>query len=153
MKISVKQLQQLIKEAVFTEPPRVSTAGTGLWSMEKRKEQDGPIITKLVLELSTYDKMMKDDFYSNKKQIWTHLKVYFTNWSVREEGLIYTDPGFIRSFRKILMTMGFSQRALRGIDYTEQGMQGRNYVSMQVNTTFVEEWRDLVGEHEESIEL
>jgi hypothetical protein len=81
------------------------------------------------------------------------LKVYFTNWNVREEGLIYTDPDFIRSFRKILMTMGFSQRAVRGIDYTEQGMQGLDYVSMMVNTTFVEEWRDLVGEHEESIEL
>lgn len=49
--------------------------------------------------------------------------------------------------------MGFSQKALRGIDYTEQGMQGRNYVSMQVNTAFVEEWRDLVGEREESVEL
>jgi hypothetical protein len=68
MKISVKQLQQLIKEAVFAEPPRTQTAGTGYWSATKRKEQDGPIITKLVLELSTYDKMMKDDFYSNKNR-------------------------------------------------------------------------------------
>lgn len=153
MKISIKQLQQLIKEAVFAEPPRTRTAGTGLWSATKRKEQDGPVITKLVLELRNYDKMMKDDPDLDENQSWAHLKVYFTNWNVREEGLIYTDPGFIRSFRRILMTMGFSHRALRGIDYTEQGMQGRNYVSMQVNTTFVKEWRDLVGEREESIEL
>lgn len=82
---------------------------------------------------------------------WALLKVYFKNWSNSKNGLIYTDPRFIKEFRKILLTLGFSEKAAKSADYSEQGMQGRNYVAMMVNRAFMDEWEDLVGQR--SIEL
>lgn len=153
MKITVRQLKQLIREAAhsFSRPVTVGTSGTGLWSGEKRSTDRGVVITKLVLDRKDYDQMFVDDPSLKKSEAWVHLKVYFTNWSNTKHGLIYTDPRFLREFRKVLMTLGFSSKAIRGIDYSEQGMQGRNYVSMLANSNFVSEWEDLVGEN--SIEL
>ncbi len=68
------------------------------------------------------------------------LRVYFdtASWDTRECGLIYTDKKFMRELRKLLNSHG-----LKGSDvhYSEQGMQGRGYVSCDVGKKFLQSLR------------
>lgn len=75
------------------------------------------------------------------------LRAYFDSqeWDTDKDGLIYTDPTWIESFRNCMATMGFSEAALQDIDYSEAGMQGSNYVSMDVGGDFVRECKALHG--------
>jgi hypothetical protein len=67
------------------------------------------------------------------------LRAYFDtrDWDVESDGLIYSDAGWIRSFRSCMATLQFSVQALADITYTEQGMQGNNYVSLDVGQDFL----------------
>jgi hypothetical protein len=56
------------------------------------------------------------------------LEVYLENYDVKQFGFIYTDEKFLNSINSILIKKGFSEDTL--LDYTEQGMQGRNYIHM-----------------------
>ena len=64
------------------------------------------------------------------------VKVYFDpkTWSPERDGLIYTDEGFRKELCKKLVTMSCSGELPKlpwdKIDYTEQGMQGDDYVHM-----------------------
>jgi hypothetical protein len=73
------------------------------------------------------------------------LRAYFDvrEWNTNTDGLIYTDPTWIESFRNCMGTLGFSRVALQDIDYSEAGMQGGNYVSMDVGGDFVRECEAL----------
>ena len=73
------------------------------------------------------------------------LRAYFDarEWNTNTDGLIYTDPTWIQSFRNCMATLGFSESALQDIDYSEAGMQGSNYVSMDVGGDFVRECEAL----------
>lgn len=136
MKITIKELKNLIKEAVAAN-------------------KDDIIITKLILDLETFDDEMTNPINTgkNNKDLWTWLKLYYINWNTDDKSMLYNERGFIRSFRQTLMNLGFSQKALRGIDYTDQGEQNDVYVSIGVNGLFVQEWKNLIGENEDTIEL
>jgi len=69
------------------------------------------------------------------------LRAYFDpkEWNVDNDGLIYTDQAWMSNFREWMNTLGFSDAALDDIDYSEQGMQGDNYVSMDVGSDFIRE--------------
>jgi hypothetical protein len=69
------------------------------------------------------------------------LRAYFdpAEWNVDNDGLIYTDQAWMSNFREWMNTLGFSDAALDDIDYSEQGMQGDNYVSMDVGSDFIRE--------------
>ena len=73
------------------------------------------------------------------------LRAYFDSreWDTDNDGLIYTDPTWIESFRNCMAMLGFSESALQDIDYSEQGMQGDNYVSMDVGGDFIRECEAL----------
>ena len=68
------------------------------------------------------------------------LMVYFDpkTWDVNEDGLIYTDQAFEEELQDMLTLMG-----LPGSDvcYSEQGMQGDDYVSCDVEEAFVESYK------------
>lgn len=70
------------------------------------------------------------------------LRAHFISgeWNCDEFGLIYTDKKWIATFREELVKLGFSQEAVDSIDYSEQGMQGVNYVSLDVGKPFLAEW-------------
>lgn len=70
------------------------------------------------------------------------LRAYFNqrNWDVEKHGLIYTDESWIKQFRDELKNMGFSKAAVKGVDFSEQGMQGDNYVSLDVREQFIHEY-------------
>lgn len=88
------------------------TAGTGLWSSHSRA------VRLIELELG----------YVNADAEFGELRVYFDEdtWSVHDHGLIYTDSRFISELRAVLADLGISG----SVEYSEQGMQGEDYVSL-----------------------
>jgi hypothetical protein len=73
------------------------------------------------------------------------LRAYFDpqEWDRVNDGLIYTDRAWMSSFLSCMATLGFSVQALADIDYSEAGMQGDNYVSMDVGGDFIRECEAL----------
>ena len=78
--------------------------------------------------------------YVSEELDFGELRVYFDTetWNVREDGLIYTDRLFERELQEYL-----TQQGLAGPDvsYSEQGMQGRDYVSCDVGKEFLDTWK------------
>lgn len=76
------------------------------------------------------------------------LRAHFdqSDWSTLRDGLIYSDQGWMETFREKLKAIGFSDAAVADVHYSEQGMQGIRYVSMDVGETFIEEFRALSTE-------
>jgi hypothetical protein len=73
--------------------------------------------------------------YVNDEGDFGELRVYFTidSWDVDTDGLIYTDKQFMKEFKAVLATkLGFTDKQLNNISYSEQGMQGNRYVSMDI---------------------
>jgi hypothetical protein len=75
--------------------------------------------------------------YVNDEKDFGELRVYFNTatWDVNTMGLIYTDKQFKRELNEFLVAQG-----LATADYSEQGMQGDNYVSCDVEGDFLTAW-------------
>ena len=112
-----------------------NTDGSGYWSAEMRTV----LLTEMHLEI--FEPFDEDD----EPNTWGELRVYFdqTTWRLPDHGLIYTDNLWIREFRKYLKSIGFSQAAVLNADYSEQGMQGDDYVSLDVQKVFIRAWKAL----------
>ena len=68
------------------------------------------------------------------------LRAYFDvkDWDVNRDGLIYSDMGWKHSFLTCMESyFGLSPDAILDVSYTEQGMQGKDYVSMDVGKQFL----------------
>lgn len=85
--------------------------------------------------------------YVNEEKDFGELRVYFAteDWDVKHHGLIYTDRLFIKQLRAFL-----DQQGLTGadVDYSEQGMQGDNYVSLDCGKKFLTSWAAKFGQEE-----
>lgn len=105
---------------------RLKTSGGGLWSNVARDIS------------TTYTDMP----YVDSDEEFAELRVYFNthDWDVREDGLIYTDPRWVEDLREELIRQGYTPRAVGSIDYSEQGMQGTDYVSLDAEQPFIREW-------------
>ena len=103
----------------------ILTGGDGLWSRFKR------LVPVTRLELS-----------ANDESDYGELRVYFDvrNWNVNKLGLIYTDRAFMNSLQRRLDKMGL---AGTDVSYSEQGMQGDDYVSCDVGADFIASWQAL----------
>jgi hypothetical protein len=77
--------------------------------------------------------------YINDEKDFGELRVYFDTkyWDVNEDGLIYTDSNFLAELREFLNS---HKLAGADVDYSEQGMQGDNYVSLDVGKDFLDAW-------------
>lgn len=64
------------------------------------------------------------------------------DWRVDEKGLIYTDDVFMLELRALCNSLGLDGN---DVDYSEQGMQGDNYVSCDVGEDFIVSWLNLRG--------
>jgi hypothetical protein len=107
----------------------ILTAGDGYWSIESRNVQ----INGLCLS------------YVCKEKNFGELRVYFNTdtWNTMKHGLIYTDEAFLKELRAYLDSL-----SLVGADvyYSEQGMQGDNFVSFDVCEKFIDSWFKKFGE-------
>ena len=98
----------------------LNTNGNGYWSNVKAAVE----ITGLQLA------------YINDELDFGELRVYFNTktWDVNKQGLIYTDKQFMRELKELLVQKDFDTSDL---SYSEQGMQGDNYVSCDVGECFI----------------
>lgn len=112
----------------------LNTAGNGLWSDAKRAVQ----IVNIDLGQGTIWEGDSDD------EAFGELRVYFdTNtWDTYEHGLIYTDKGFLAELRAFLDAHGLPGK---DICYSEQGMQGDDYVSLDAGGKFYKAWMAKFG--------
>jgi hypothetical protein len=104
------------------------TSGDGYWSTVAKAVE----ITDMRLGYVADDKEFGE------------LRVYFNTatWDVNTDGLIYTDGDFEFELREFL-----TQHGLAGSDvgYSEQGMQGDDYVSLDVGKDFIASWEAKFG--------
>ncbi len=91
--------------------------------------------------------------YIDEEATFGELCVYFDTdtWDVDKHGLIYTDEQFIDELRGNLMLAGFSRADVNDIGYSEQGMQGNNYVSLDVGKQFISAVRTLYPQYWEEV--
>jgi hypothetical protein len=108
-----------------------STDGKGLWSNHKTNVN----IKECDIHYLSRHTEKRDRFHAE-------LRVYFSmkDWDTRKHGLIYTDKTWIKHLRNILCENGFSKKAARAVDYSEQGMQGDDYVSLDAGSDFIKEF-------------
>jgi len=104
---------------------QLHTNGEGLWS------KFAETATVLRVQLA----------YADEDLDFGELRAYFDTktWDVNSMGLIYTDPRWIGEFRALMRSLGFTTAACDDIDYSEQGMQGDDFVSMDVGPDFMRE--------------
>ena len=83
--------------------------------------------------------------YCDEEKDFGELRVYFNTatWDVNEDGLIYTDNGFKAEMQTFLTAHGL---AGADVDYSEQGMQGDDYVSCDIGKKFIASWEAKFGE-------
>jgi hypothetical protein len=78
--------------------------------------------------------------YVNEEKDFGELRVYFNteDWDVNTDGLIYTDKQFRNELQAFLDAQGLPGK---DVSYSEQGMQGDNYVSLDIVTAkFLAAW-------------
>ena len=104
-----------------------STSGDGYWSNVSKDVE----VTDMKLG------------YVNDEQDFGELRVYFdtATWNVNKDGLIYTDS----KFKQDLMQFVKQQGLVVDLCYSEQGMQGDNYVSLDVGAEFLDSWARKFG--------
>ena len=104
-----------------------NTSGDGYWSNVSKSVE----ITDMQLG------------YVNDEGDFGELRVYFNTdtWNVNTDGLIYTDT----LFKQDLMQFVKQQGLVVDLCYSEQGMQGDNYVSLDVGAEFLDSWARKFG--------
>ena len=104
-----------------------NTAGDGYWSRTAKSVE----IVDMQLGYVADDK----DF--------GELCVYFNtaDWDVSKDGLIYTDKEFLHELNAFLVEQG-----LCPVEYSEQGMQGDDFVSFDIGKPFLTAWEAKFGE-------
>ncbi len=104
-----------------------STAGDGYWSNVAKPV----LITDMQLGYVSDD----GDF--------GELRVYFDTayWNVNTDGLIYTDSQFYKDLQQFIKAQGLTV----DLSYSEQGMQGDDYVSLDVGAEFLASWARKFG--------
>ena len=82
--------------------------------------------------------------YVNDEKDFGELCVYFNteDWDVNKDGLIYTDS----QFKIDLMQFITQQGLVVDLCYSEQGMQGDDYVSLDVGKDFLDSWAAKFGQ-------
>jgi hypothetical protein len=105
------------------------TSGDGFWSGRARA------VDIVDIQLDTGRRWEGEDTINGE------LRVYFDTktWNVDNHGLIYTDRLFVKELRAFLDAHGLPGK---DVCYSEQGMQGYDYVSLDAGTEFYEAWME-----------
>ena len=97
-----------------------TTCGDGYWSNVAKEV----FVERIAMFISTEN--TGDEEYCDGD-----LQAYFTEETWNDSyGLIYTDSEFLACVHTALIAAGISIEAAEDVCYSEQGMQGDNYVSM-----------------------
>lgn len=107
----------------------------GLWSIVAKP------VTITDMQLGPF---IDDEFEPGGCPEYGELRVQFDveTWDVYKDGLIYTDGGWLKDLRKFLKAHGLPGN---DVEYSEQGMQGNDYVSLDVGKKFMKAWGKKFG--------
>jgi hypothetical protein len=100
----------------FATPPKLAVGGDGYWS------DRAALVNITGVDFNGYT-----------------VNLYFDeSWDVERDGLIYTDETFMRNAQDLFLSLGLGD----DFDYSEQGMQGDDYVNFDVGnfTKFAGIW-------------
>ena len=122
----------------YNNKMKTYTDGNGLWSDKKANVE----ITHI--EVHEYSEP-NDDF--DDVEPFGELRAYFdpNEWNVKEDGYIYTDKTWLKSYRQCLLKNGIDELAVADIEYSEKGMQEVNYVSLDIGHVFIAAWVKLTA--------
>lgn len=83
--------------------------------------------------------------YINNEKDFAELRVYFDteSWDVNKDGLIYTDRQFMLGLKEALTVASLDDS---DVSYSEQGMQGDDYVSLDVGPNFINSLMEIAPE-------
>ena len=95
----------------------IQTGGDGLWSSRSAIVE----VTSLTVK------------WEGGKVVEINVSFDPNTWSVEHYGLIYTDKLFLEGLRQKISELCGNNTTL---DYTEQGMQGEDYVSLECNDCY-----------------
>lgn len=115
------------------------TNGKGHWTTDKRMVR----INFIEIGYSSLEYYPEDPFNGELKAYFDPSGLIEGSWNINGFGLIYTDKLWLKEFKEGLRNMGFSVLAVRDISYSEQGMQGDNYVSMDIGPAFYSSWKRI----------
>lgn len=118
----------------------LNTDGNGLWSDVRRA------VRVVNIELGT-GRVRR---WEAVDCIFGELRVYFDcrTWNTDRDGLIYTDERFLRELQAFLKVHGLPGQ---DVYYSEQGMQGDDYVSLDAGTEFYKAWMKKFGIEREAL--
>jgi len=116
-----------------------NTNGKGHWTEEQRMV----VITKLGIGFSSLTYYPEDPFHGELRAYFDPTGYAPGTWNVEGHGLIYTDKMWIKEFKAGLRAVGLSIKAVQNVHYSEQGMQGSNYVSMDIGPAFYASWERI----------
>lgn len=107
------------------------TGGEGLWSTHACTLR----VTKLAVHGMEHENSKDETYLAGE------LRVYFDpkTWSTTQHGLVYTDGVFLRNLKEYLADLVPPEN--QDISYSEMGMQGDDYISLDVGPKFIEAWK------------
>jgi len=123
-----------------------NTNGKGYWSEEQRLV----IINKLGIGYSSLKYYPEEPFHGELRAYFEPSGFTHGSWNVAGYGLIYTDKLWLKEFKAGLRELGLSIKAVQNVRYSEQGMQGDDYVSMDIGPTFYASWTRLLAKQEKA---
>ena len=95
----------------------IQTGGDGLWSTRSTIVE----VTNITIK------------WEGSSQVEINASFDPNTWDVERDGLIYTDNMFLEGIRRKISDLCGNNTI---IDYTEQGMQGEDYVSLECNDRY-----------------
>jgi hypothetical protein len=112
------------------------TNGKGHWTDETRAVR----IIKIEFGYQSTTMYPEDPWFGEVRAYFEPHGFTPDSWNVQGHGLIYTDKQWLKEFKAGLAKLGLSRRALQCLSYSEQGMQGEDYVSMDATAPFYTSW-------------
>ena len=103
------------------------TNGRGYWTSTAKPVQ----ITEL--QVHVYETDEEDEAFGELRACFNT-----NSWRVDKDGLIYTDKLFSTELKAYLNSIGL---AGDDVSYSEQGLQGDNYVSCDIGAKFIASWK------------
>jgi len=118
---------------------KLRTDGSGLWSNKTAAVG----ITKIEVRNIAEEIRKEEGVNAWDDEDFGEMRVFFdpADWNVASDGLIYTDEQFESELQEALSSLGYS---VDDVGYSEQGMQGVDYVSLDIGPKFLESWGDTL---------
>jgi len=99
----------------------MNVGNKGLWNRASK----AVFVTKIMMFVGTTIDDPDDDPYSSD------LRIFFktSTWNIKKHGLIYTEKNFLEEIKSFMLESGIPGDIVDDVCYSEQGMQGTNFVS------------------------